>query len=346
MSAPAWSRRVALWDEALAAVRSYFRGAGAREVSTPVRVAAPAIEPYIEPITAPPGGYLATSPELAMKRLLCRGSGSIFQISHVFRRAELGRHHAEEFHLLEWYRVGEARYDAVQRDVEAVVAAVFALAGRAPPRRWVRRDFFDLFEETTGVTLTGSEDVAGLIAGLGAGAAARWLPLAARWRERGGGPADPELARLLAWTELFTTWSDEHLPGWLDRQRAQGAGGVHVDAFPEVLAALAERERADGRAIARRFESHVLGVELANGYRELRDAQEQRRRFERVNALRQWHGQPALPLANDFLHDLESPGLPPCAGVALGLDRLLMLATGASSLAEISLALGSPVPAG
>src|SRR5688572_26170454 len=98
----AWERRVAVWDAALFAVRQQLRGAGLREVSTPVRIAAPAIEPYIDPIAAPPG-FLATSPELAMKRLLCRGSGPIFQLSHVFRRSERGDRHSEEFHLLEWY---------------------------------------------------------------------------------------------------------------------------------------------------------------------------------------------------------------------------------------------------
>ncbi len=340
-----WERRVILWDEALSAVRKYFRKTGLREVSTPVRIDAPAVEPYIEPLLAPPGGFLATSPELAMKRLLCRGSGSIFQISHVFRRAELGAYHSEEFHLVEWYRVGPDRYAEVQRDVEALVAAVFELAGAAPPRRWIRRDFFDLFEETTQITLRGSEEAGELIDALARGGrpVARWLPQTLRRRAEAGAGERGGLTRLLAWTELFTTWSDEHLPKWLaELERARGFDGVHLDAFPEVLAALSERERVEGRAIARRFESHVRGVELANGYRELRDAAEQRRRFERVNSLRAWHGQAALPLAEAFLQDLSDPGMPPCAGVALGLDRLLMLATGAQRLRDVSLALGVP----
>ena len=119
-----WPERVRLWDAALSAVRDYFREQGLREVSTPVRVPAVAIEPFIEPIAAPPM-LLATSPELAMKRLVARGSGSIFQISHVFRRAEVGERHSEEFHLVEWYRVG-ATLEQVTGDVEAIVARVFA----------------------------------------------------------------------------------------------------------------------------------------------------------------------------------------------------------------------------
>ncbi len=340
-----WERRVILWDEALSAVRRYFRETGLREVSTPVRIDAPAVEPYIEPLLAPPGGFLATSPELAMKRLLCRGSGSIFQISHVFRRAELGAHHSEEFHLVEWYRVGPGRYDQIQRDVEAVVAAVFELAGAARPRQWIRRDFFDLFEETTQIALRGDEEAGALIDALTRAGrpVARWLPQTLRRRDEPGVTQEDELTRLLAWTELFTTWSDEHLPPWLAAlERAREIDGLHLDAFPEVLAALSERERVDGRSIARRFESHVRGVELANGYRELRDPAEQRRRFERVNSLREWHGQAALPLAEEFLEDLSDPGMPPCAGVALGLDRLLMLATGAQRLSDVSLALGVP----
>jgi elongation factor P--beta-lysine ligase len=139
-----YARRVAVWDAALAVVRAHLREQGLREVSTPVRVVAPAIEPYIDPIAAPPG-FLATSPELAMKRLLARGSGPIFQVSHVFRQAERGDRHREEFHLLEWYRLG-GELRALEADVEALVAAVFTAVGSEPPARWLRADFFALFE--------------------------------------------------------------------------------------------------------------------------------------------------------------------------------------------------------
>ncbi|MFY0532025.1 amino acid--tRNA ligase-related protein [Nannocystis pusilla] len=134
----AWPARVQIWDAALAAVRGYFRDQGLREVSTPVRVPAVAVEPFIDPIAAPPG-LLATSPELAMKRLLVRGSGPIFQVAHVFRRAEIGERHSEEFHLVEWYRLG-ADLDPLLADVEALVARVFAATGSNGhvPKTWQR----------------------------------------------------------------------------------------------------------------------------------------------------------------------------------------------------------------
>jgi len=330
-----FARRVAVWDAVLAAVREQLRGQGLREVSTPVRVRAPAIEPYIEPIAAPPG-FLATSPELAMKRLLCRGSGPIFQLSHVFRRAERGDRHSEEFHLLEWYRLGE-ELGALERDVEAIVARVFAAAGEAsePPRRWRRDSFFEVFAATTGVALRGDEDD---------GQLRERLPPALReavWDGRPGpllGP-DPGVRTLAAWTGLFAAWSDRHLDPWL---LGQVDVGVHLGEFPGALAALSQRSERGGRAVAARVESHVAGVELANGYLELREPGEQRARFVAVNALREALGGSALPLDEEFLAELAGPpGLPACVGVALGLDRLVMLACGRSRLSDVTLTPGA-----
>lgn len=339
MQAPAgplsFERRVAVWDSVLAVVRGQLRGQGLREVSTPVRVRAPAIEPYIEPIAAPPG-YLATSPELAMKRLLCRGSGPIFQLSHVFRQAERGDRHSEEFHLLEWYRV-DATLAAIEADVEAIVAGVYAAAGAtsSAPRRWRRDSFFEVFAATTGVGLRGDEDDAAL---------RERLPAALREAVWDGRPgpllhADPEVRALAAWTGLFGVWSDHHLDPWL---LAQAEVGVHLGEFPASLAALSQSGELGGRAVAHRVESYVAGVELANGYLELRDAGEQRARFVAVNRLREALGAPCLPLDEEFLGELAAPpGLPACAGVALGLDRLVMLACGRGRLSDITLALGA-----
>jgi len=324
------ARRVVVWDAALAAVRAYLRSAGLLEVSTPIRVTAPAIEPYIDPIAAPPG-YLATSPELAMKRLLVRGSGSIFQLSHVFRQAERGDRHSEEFHLLEWYRLG-GELTRVEADVEAVVAAVFMAVGAEPPARWLRVDFFSLFERSTGVPLRGDEDDEALRAVVGPALRAMV------WDGRPGPLTNPDagVRSLAAWTALFSAWSDLHLEPWLSRQVGVG---VHLGEFPAALAALAQRSQQDGRAVAHRVESHVAGVELANGYLELRDPVEQRRRFTAVNGLRGALGQVSLPLDEDFLRELG--GLPVTTGMALGLDRLIMLACGCTRLDDISLALGA-----
>jgi lysyl-tRNA synthetase class 2 len=158
-------------------------------------------------------------------------------------------------------------------------------------------------------------------------------------RARAGGPfprpsdrehPDEALWLLRLWTELFSLWSAVFLDPWL---AARPERGVHLLGFPPPLAALAEVEA--GRAL--RFESCVAGRELANGYRELRDPGEQRRRFERVNRLRAAQGLAPLPLDEAFLRALLDPGLPACCGAALGLDRLIAVAAGCRSLTEIEL---------
>ena len=332
----AWPQRVQLWDAGLAASRAYLRGQGLREVSTAIRSPEVALEPWIEPLCAG-DQLLATSPELAMKRLLARGCGPMFQIAHVFRAAEIGARHREEFHLIEWYREPGDLPDVIA-DVEGLVAAVFAAvreqlgpqAGLAP-RTWQRVDLLAIMGETLGVELAGNEPAEAL------------KPLLDRVRgdlavglrpgdDAPRDPLEPELAQLLAWTELFSLWSDLHLDPWL-AQRGEGVA-VHVVGFPAPLAALSELEPGGRRAA--RFESHVAGVELANGYRELRDATLQRARFERVASMRALAGQPALALPEAFLAELDR--LPACAGAALGLDRLLALACGRASLDDITLA--------
>lgn len=332
-----WPTRIRLWDEGLAGARACLREAGLREVSTAIRREAIAIEPWIEPIGAGRGRWLATSPELAMKRLLCRGSGSIFQLAHVFRAAEIGPRHREEFHLLEWYRTPGELLD-VMADVERIVARMFAVAdavigGQAAraPRRWVQVEMIDLLRETTGFPLVGDEPksvIEPLLVRARARARVRCVESEA---DRTTESEPSELANLLAWTELFSLWSDLELDPWLARRDPEL--GIHVVGFPVMLAALAEVEGAR----AQRFESHVRGVELANGYLELRDPIEQRRRFERVADLRAHHGLVALPMPEAFLAELADPGLPRCAGVALGFDRLLAIATGSDSLESLAL---------
>ena len=337
------AERVELWDRCLASVRAWMRQQGLREVSTPAKVHAPAIEPFIEPIAAG-RGYLATSPELAMKRLLASGSGSIFQLAHVFRSGERGDRHAEEFHLLEWYRVAEdgdaaAAFAAVQRDVESIVALVHEAArelghrnGAGSNPRWERVDCLALMGESLGIE-TGEFDSLGAVESAlarvrrAAGPALGFC----EGDEPHRGTTDDSVRALQIWTELFSLWSDQHLDPWLARKPP--GTGVHLHSFPPALAALAEVRSG----VAQRCESHVEGVELANGYLELRDADEQRARFERVNALRKLHGADPLPLDESFLACLREPGLPACAGMALGLDRLLMVACGCQTLADIAL---------
>ncbi|HFE44284.1 MAG TPA: hypothetical protein ENJ18_02160, partial [Nannocystis exedens] len=296
-----WADRVDLWDRGLAALRTYFRGSGLREVSTPVRVAGVAVEPFIEPIAAPPG-YLATSPELVMKRLLCRGSGSIFQISHVFRSAERGARHSEEFHLIEWYRVN-APLALLRRDVEALIDAVFGATGRDPVDGWSSVGIMDVIEATLGLALRGDEDSSELVEL----AAKCGLNIVASGLDD---PA-PEVRRLAAWTAFLSEWSDQHLDPWLATRQ-----GTHLCDFPPALAALSEIREVDGVVRAARFESFVGGLELANGYQELRDPVAQEARFAAVLGLRAAHGLPPLACDGGFLEDLRGYGLPACAGVA------------------------------
>ena len=322
--------RAEIWDSGLATIRGYLREEGMLEVTTPWCTEEVAIEPYIEPVRA--GDLcLITSPELWMKRLLCGGVGSSFQIAHVLRHGERGRLHAPEFHLAEWYRVLGTLAD-LQRDVERVVDAVASRVGAVvaeEPRRierWERWDFFDLFEESTGMALfpdASSAQLRALTNGLGEQLSAGAIS--------GEGPAAPAVAALWDWSALLSVWSDAALQPWLDKRRGVG---VHVEDFPADLAALAVVR--DGRA--RRSESYAFGVEIANGYEELGCHVEQKSRFERVNALRIHEGLAALPVPRRFLAALAAgEGLPDCAGIALGVDRLLMLAAGVESLADVQL---------
>lgn len=344
--------RVAAWDAALAAVRSVLRGGGLAEVVTPVRLSAVAVEPFIEPVAAPPG-LLATSPELPMKRLLCAGAPSIFQIATCFRAGELGELHREELHLVEWYRVG-AQTPAMWADVEQVVAAVFEAVAQAlrepglpaPPRGYATLGMLDHVQEALGLVLRGDEDAEALAAALAPVSDRLGDPLATVPHERLA--SSPRAHALAAWTAFFSAYCDVVLDPWL-RERAP-VWGVHLVDFPLHLAALSAPGRAFGLAgrgddpplVAHRFETHVHGRELANGYWELRDADEQRARFEAVNALRAALDLRALPIDDAFLEDLRRPGLPPCAGVALGLDRLVLLATGRARLADVAIELGAP----
>lgn len=332
MDGLAHALRVEIWDAALAAVREHLRASGVREVMTPPVVDAVAIEPWIEPVHVPGIGLVHTSPELAMKSLLVAGAGPIFQLSHVARRGERGQWHHEQFVLLEWYRDGEV--DVVRRDVEQIVAAVASAVARclpqavSPPSSWRTVGFLDAVHETCGVTLRGDETPDQL--------ARACASIDLSWPSPRATTDDGRV--LEAWTSFFTAWSDDALDAWLARAAQRGIA-THLVDFPEPLAALSAAQiDAHGRRTSGRFESHAWGRELANGYAELRSAVEQRRRFTAVADLRNAHGLPLLPFPERFLERLASPGLPPCSGAAIGLERLLALACGARSLDAVSLA--------
>lgn len=294
--------------QALATTREFFRGRGVLEVDTPMVVNAPVSDVNIGSVRVEmPGGaaplFLHTSPEYAMKRLLAAGSGDIFQVCHVFRGAERGRHHNPEFTMVEWYRLGFT----LEQLMDEVAALVRALLGRDLP---VER-------------LTYREAVL---------AHAGFDPLDAE-RERLEAAAqslglDAPRAREASRDDLL-----DLVVGAQVGPRLGASALTFVHRYPASQAALARLDPADPR-LALRFELYHQGLELANGYHELADPAEQRRRFDTDLRTRRARGQPVAAPDPYLLAALEA-GLPDCAGVALGFDRVLMLATGARSIDEV-----------
>lgn len=298
--------------ELLAAVRAFFAEAGVMEVETPLLAPAAGTDPAIEPLRSRftgPGHahglalYLQTSPEFHMKRLLAAGSGPIYQICRAFRDGEAGARHNPEFSILEWYRPGFdhlALMDEVARLVQRVL-------GRQLPVEHL--SYRSLFEQRYDID-----------------------------------PLDCDVAclRKLAEAEGMVGAASLELDvdGWLDLLLSHGIEPqlgrdrlTFVTDYPASQAVLARLNPADARTAAR-FELYLDGVELANGFHELADADEQRARFEADRARRAAAGQPDVPLDERFLAALQH-GLPDCAGVALGLDRLLMCQLGAGMLEQV-----------
>jgi len=293
--------------ELLAAIRAFFAGRGVLEVDTPLLAAHTVTDPALQPlivrncVLSDHPRYLQTSPEYAMKRLLAAGSGPIYQIAHAFRDAEQGRWHNPEFTLLEWYRPG-FDLDALMTEVAELV---LPLLGREHTRRYRYRD---LFLDTLGLDPFAATDD----------------ELAASAR-RCVDAASLQGGRDL-WLDLLMTHAIEPV---LAQQ-----GVVFIHDYPASQAALARCTRSDGVEVAARFELYVDGIELANGFHELADAQEQARRFARDNHLRRQRGLPEREADGYLLAALEA-GLPDCSGVALGLDRLLMVLCAAPQLSTV-----------
>ncbi len=298
----------------LATARRYFADRGVLEVETPAWSAAGVTDPHIESLTASAkglglSGYLATSPEFAMKRLLAAGSGDIYQICRVFRDGERGRFHNPEFTLIEWYRVG-FDIDLLMNDVETLLGAM--LAPLRAPMPWpsaVRLSYREALRRYAGIDAF-DDSIATLRTAL---------------VERGvtipqglGAERDP--------------WLDLLMSTVVGPRLGHGAL-CFIHSYPASQAALARLRPTDPNT-ADRFEAYFEGVELANGFRELVDAAEQRHRFEGDRAARRSMGRDAPPLDENLLAALEA-GLPDCSGVALGFDRVVMLATGARSIDDV-----------
>lgn len=322
-----------LRDRANKTIRAFFDERGFLEVETPNWVEAPGTDVHLDPVRATfeeqysghsagqcLAGYLHTSPEFAMKRLIVEGLERIFQMCKVWRNGEITEQHNPEFTILEWYRAGEP-VEAIIEDVEALSAALLGeqvcVDGRTIElhRPFERMTMQQVVEEACGFDLLAALDFDALL-----DACTTHELLSAGSLERA--------RRDRRWDELFFELQITHIDPFLAER-----GAVFVTEWPAPLAVLARKKPGDAR-VAQRFELYVGGVELANGFQELTDAAEQRRRFEEDLAARRQRGLPAMPMPERFLRALER-GLPDCSGVAVGVDRMLMLAAGVDDIREI-----------
>lgn len=310
-----------------AALRHWFAEAGFVEVDPACMVASPGNELHLHAFETEEIGadltarrrYLHTSPEFAMKKLLAAGETRIFAFSHVWRNREGGPRHASEFVMLEWYRAG-AGYETLIEDCAGLLGAAADAAGSArfrhgeatcdPRAPLVRTSLADAFA-AAGMDLLatlpgGKPDTAAL---------ARQLDRAGIAHQPGEG-----------WSDLFSRALLERI------EPALGAAATLLDRYPAPEAALARRAPDDAR-VAERFELFACGVELANGFGELTDPVEQRARFEADMDAREALYGSRYPLDEDFLAALEH--MPEASGIALGFDRLVMLATGAPRVGDV-----------
>jgi lysyl-tRNA synthetase class 2 len=340
MTAPWWrpdrlaqrQQRLLARARILAGVRAFFAEAGYLEVETPALQVSPGLEPHLKAFATtlhdPRDGrarplYLHTSPEFAMKKLLAGGMPRIWQLAHVFRDGERSATHHPEFAMLEWYRAG-AGYRDLMMECEVLLRRVQAATG-AEALRWgghgadatggcERLTVAEAFARHTGIELLATApDPAAPDAALLAAEAAR-IGIAPR-------PGDD-------WEALFFRIFLERIEPYL----GIGAPTILYD-YPLALAALSRRKPDDPR-LAERFELYVCGLELANAFGELTDPVEQRARFAADRARKLALYGESYPIDEDFLAALEH-GLPDCAGIALGFDRLVMLATGAERIDEV-----------
>lgn len=284
--------RLRLRAVVLQTIRRFFVEREFLEVETPVRLPAPALELHIDALPAPPH-YLRTSPELHLKRLLAAGAPRLFELGPCFRAEERGARHLPEFTMLEWYRA-DADYTVIMADMEALLRQVAdAVRGHPAASPPVAVDFHDPWER---------------------------IPVREAFRRWAGW--DPVAAYDADRFDLDLVFKVEPA---LPRDRP-----VFLVDYPVEAAALA-RCRPGTPPVAERWELYAGGLELANAFSELTDAPEQRRRFMACAEERRELGKPVYPLDEPFLAALEA-GMPPCAGVALGVDRLIMVLTGADAI--------------
>lgn len=291
-------------------IRNFFAQRHVLEVETPLLSSAIGTDVNLTPFVLPLAErkmFLQTSPEFAMKRLLADGSGPIFQICKAFRKAEQGSRHNPEFTLLEWYRP-DFTMTALMDELEELVSSIlFPLTKGEERKKFARYSYRKLFQQSLNI--------------------------------------DPHTASLaeiksLALHRVNIELNSDDRDIWLDILFSHVIEpGLQAPTFiyhyPKSQAALARITRDENNCeVAQRFELVCHGMELANGYFELCDAQEQQQRFENDQALRKQAGQDTYPIDLNLLAALAH-GLPECSGVALGLDRLLMLVVEAATIEEV-----------
>ncbi|WP_428353640.1 EF-P lysine aminoacylase EpmA [Methyloprofundus sp.] len=304
---------IRLRAQVLHAIRGFFYAENVLEVETPILCQAIGTDPYLEffstaQLSAKQSAlYLQTSPEFAMKRLLAAQTGSIYQITKAFRNGESGRLHNPEFSLLEWYRVG---YDLPQLmdDTELLLSRL--LPEERFPEPATRLIYADVFLQYTGLDALQFDLESYRVA-----------------------------AEKLGVTDAIRLCADDH-SSWLDflfshvvQQQLVQYGVCMIYDYPACLPSLA-RLNAENPLIVDRVEVFVNGIELANGYCELTDPREQRARFEQEILLRERNGAEKVQADERFLAALQS-GLPDCSGIAIGLDRLLMIISQKDHINEV-----------
>ncbi|MEO0443944.1 MAG: EF-P lysine aminoacylase EpmA [Pseudomonadota bacterium] len=286
-------------------IRQFFQQRNVLEVETPVLGKAATVDPYIESLCTEIDGvkhYLQTSPEFFLKRLLAAGSGDIYALGKVFRQGEQGPRHRPEFTMLEWYRLG---WDE-QLLIQEVILLLEQCAGM--PLRVSSYSYRELFLAYLSIDPHSAE-------------IDQLKRLSQQYIE-----GDFNVQQRSAWLDLLMTHIIE--PGLPEHI-------VVIYDYPEDQAALARvQQHRQSQALAKRFEVYWKKMELANGYWELTNAEEQLKRFERDSRYRRQHGLSDYPFDQLLVEALQQ-GMPDCAGVALGVDRLLMLLTGLESIDQV-----------
>lgn len=318
----------------MATLRRFFEERGFLEVETPLMVPSPGLELHLDAFVVEskiagggggsandrgPAQYLITSPEYQLKRLLAGGLERVYSVAKCFRRGEAGPHHNPEFTMVEWYR-SPGTWQEIAEDVAALCIAVVEAITGGPCLQyqgetldlslpWPSLTVAEAMERYARVRVDGDEP-AGVLAGRGRAAGHRIPPEATAWDD--------------VFFHIFLDAVEPHL--------GRGRPTVLHD-WPAPLGALARRKPSDPRMVER-FEAYAGGLELCNGFGELTDPVEQRQRLESDLEERMRRGLPQYPIDEKFLAALAE-GLPDCAGVALGIDRVMMLACGAATLRDV-----------